>query len=379
MRLILEHLAQEGHEITVFTSQPSYNDIRQQKRPIKEKVGGIYLFRMPLLWEKKSLFFTRLLNSFLFMAGSFLYGLFCKKMQLAMAPSTPPVMMGATLRWLSKMKRCKYIYHCQDLQPEVGLVGGQFSRGWIYDWMYKVERRTVKNASSAIVLSRDMARAVKERGIAGENIKVLNNFILDRFQKGSIPSSLSKPKSKFRVLFTGNHGVYQGLCHVIQAAKLLKDYSGIVFQFVGEGLAKESMMEQAGELVGETVFFHSYVMPETIFNVLQEGDLGLVTLQPEVYRYAYPSKTMMLLAAGLPLMVVVEPHSELAGFVSENGLGWVPPPEDATALADNILKAYRTWKGGDWNFDHIPSVAEQEFGIKPNLRRWSNLIAELEK
>ena len=126
-------------------------------------------------------------------------------------------------------------------------------------------------------------------------------------------------------------------------------------------------MERLDELLDE----------ETAVKVMEESDLGLVPLQPEVYKYAFPSKTMMLLAAGLPVLVMVEVVSALGQLVRERRIGWTAPPGDAEKMAAAIMEAYEQRANGAALRQRALDAADLEFGRERLLDRWSELIERL--
>ena len=379
LKEILERLVQDGHSVTVFSAQPSYNNISKGRRPMAESIGGVKVLRMPLAWEKKSIFATRLLNTGLFLGGGLLFGLTRKQVDLAMTGSTPAIVSGGVTSLLKHIRGTPFLYHCQDLHPEAAIFGGKLDRGVMSRLMMFVEKLSHKAASSVVVLSEDMARTVRERGLPGDNISVVNNFAVagQVDTAPELPLPLSKQPGVFRVIFAGNHGVFQGLETVIEAAHMLAAEEMIHFQLIGEGQAKGRLIEQAGQLVGRTVFFHPYVQPEVAFRVMQESDLALVPLLPNVYKVAYPSKTMTCLAAGLPVLVSVEPDCALAEFVKKERVGWVCPPMDAGAMARTILEAFQARHNGGGCRERALDVASRHFGKDVVLGRWSDLINDL--
>ena len=62
--------------------------------------------------------------------------------------------------------------------------------------------------------------------------------------------------------------------------------------------------------------------------LMRQADLGVVSLAPDVVRYAFPSKTQTYLAESLPLLVLCELDSELAEVTQSAGLGAVVAPGD---------------------------------------------------
>ena len=378
LRSIAERFARDGHDVTVFAAQPSYNDIRQAQRPMREVVGGVTIIRAPLLWERKSFLPSRVANSALFMLGSLLYGVGSERPDLVMTVSTPPAFMGATARLLAGLRRTNYLYHTQDLHPEIGVIGDKLREGWFYEVMRRIELATCRNATAVVVLSEDMADSVRARGYAGDNVHVLNNFLLEQYEAvHELPKALEPREGKFRVLFAGNLGVFQGLEHVMEAAHLVADEPNIEFLFLGEGLAKAGLMKDAKDLLGKTVWFHDQVSVETAVRVMEQSDLGLVPLQPDVYKYAYPSKAMMLLSAGLPVLVVVEDTSQLSKFVAQQRIGWTCPPKNARAIATAIREAFARRHEIATQRAKARSVAEREFGRDALLHRWSELVVAL--
>lgn len=379
LKSIAERLVEDGHSVTVFTAQPSYNDVRQARLSTKECVNGVVVVRMPLLFEKKSMLWSRAINSLLFAAGSVVLGLIRPKLDLVMAHSHPPALSGLAGVALSKLRGKKFLYHCQDLNPESLQISDVAINDRLYAVLRHLERLTQKSADAVIVLSGDMVDTVRERGLSGDNVRVINNFILEQFGDASVPPGLARDSSRFRVLFAGNHGRFQGLETIIEAANLLSAREEIKFQFVGEGVMKKSAIRMAGPILGKTVYFHPQVPVEVSFRAMKESDLGLVTLHPGMYKVAFPSKTMMLLAAGLPLLASVEDSSDLARFVKEERVGWQCPPGDAEIMAAKILEAYETRAELDVFRDRARAVATASFDRNKVLNKWSALFRELEE
>ena len=70
---------------------------------------------------------------------------------------------------------------------------------------------------------------------------------------------------------------------------------------------------------------------------LNACDVGVVALCRGMYGVSVPSRTYNIMAAGRPVLAIVEPRSEIARMVEEEGAGWVVPPGDAEQLAQTIL------------------------------------------
>ena len=376
LKTIAERLAADGHNVTVYSAQPSYNDIGLKSCPRQETIGGVRILRRSLTPEKKTRLWTRILNSLLFLAGSILHVLLSPRYDLVLVNTTPAILQGATARIIKILRGIPYIYHCQDLHPEAGLYGGKFKPGILYRVLEWLDRMTVQDAATVVVLSPDMEGTLRERGLSVANVAIINNLIINEVKNDDviIPTQLEPKPGLFRAIFAGNLGHFQGLETIIEAALLLADHSEIEFLFLGNGLAKPFLEEKAGDLVGKTVLFHDFVPMDIACKVLESADVGIVCLQNNVFKVAFPSKTMMLLNAGCPLLLVVEPESSLSKFVVEEKLGRTCPPGDPQIVADmicDIASAKEVWRK---ERERIRLVAENNFGQEVILQKWSHLV-----
>ena len=69
--------------------------------------------------------------------------------------------------------------------------------------------------------------------------------------------------------------------------------------------------------------------------VRDHADLGIVSLEPDVIRAAYPSKTMTYLRNGCPILALVEP-SELSSMVVDCGAGLAGTVDDLAEVAERL-------------------------------------------
>jgi len=304
LRAIGDHWASEGHEVSVYTTQPSYKaELGLVKQPRTETLGELKVCRARLLPGSLRNMPVRAANAVLFAFALFLHVLRSQKFDVVMCSSQPPI-----------------LYHPMDLYPEV--LRNSKLPAFAFGLLRALDRSTINRADRIVVLSEDMADTLKARGLErSDHIVAQPNFNLPKFGEAEVPGEYRKSKGTFRLLFAGNVGRFQALDNVVEAAKLLADEKKIEIVFLGEGAAKKGLIEQAGELVGDTVAFLPHQPTEVADALMAEADLCLVTLAKDVYRVAYPSKTSSALALGCPVLVVVEPESHLYSFVEREGFG----------------------------------------------------------
>jgi glycosyltransferase involved in cell wall biosynthesis len=147
-------------------------------------------------------------------------------------------------------------------------------------------------------------------------------------------------EDKFVVGYFGNMGRFHDMETIISAAEILKDNENICFLFVGEGHKKQATVEYAARHSLQNCQFHTYVDRQDLGSLMHLADIGIVSLLEGQEGLSVPSKTFGLMAAGVPLIAVMSPKSEIARIVKEEGCGIVVKPGEEKVLAGSILQLY---------------------------------------
>jgi glycosyltransferase involved in cell wall biosynthesis len=379
LRSILERWAVDGHAVSVLTAQPGYNDIVHPRQPDREILGGVEVRRLGIPREVKRQPVRRLLSFLVFLGRAAWTACRGGPADVLIVNPHPPLLMGLTCRLIKALRGIPFIYHCEDIHPESALATGQVRGGLSYRLMRAVDTANCRAAALIVTLSEAMAQTLVERGVPRERIVLINNFILDAGAEaapGPSPvAAVRRDPDDLVLLFAGNLGRYQALDHVMAAAHLLRDEPGVRFLFMGEGAAKADLERAAGDLRDRTVFFSPYQPMPVAVRAMAEADVAVVSLARGVHRVAYPSKTMMVLAAGCPVLAVIEPDSALASLVRDEDLGEVCAQEDHAAMAAAVrrLRARREhWRA---RRPAIATTAQRLFGREPTLDAWTRLLA----
>jgi glycosyltransferase involved in cell wall biosynthesis len=365
--------------VTVYTAQPSYNDLAAGGRPWRETVGGVKIRRVRLLPERKRFFIGRLLNSLFFLARAVGHACLRRRYDLVLANAHPPLLAGGALWLINRLVRKPYVLHLQDIHPECLRVVGKLRDGAAYRLARRLDAQWCRRAARLVTLSDDMADSLAARGLDRRQMAVINNSPLPvEKTAGELPPLLADGDQRPQFLFAGNVGGFQALDLVVEAARQLARRREFRLVFLGAGVAKARLTAAAGDQLGRTIHFLPHVAPETAVAAMRRADFGIVSLAPEAYRYAYPSKSMTYLAAGCPVVAVVEPASQLARTVRERQLGYVAAEHSATAIAQVMERACD--ERHQWTADRrreLTAACNELFGEKQMLDEWMQLLEEL--
>jgi len=380
LRAILEDRAARGDDVEILTAQPSYNDISAERLPARESSGAVRIRRIGLPRDEKAHHLRRGANFGLFLARSGFIVARGTRPDLILVNGHPPVGMGILARSLRRWHGTSFIYHCQDIHPEVLLTGGQLSDGPLYRALRALDTKTCDSAAAVVVLSEDMRETLRQRGVRDEKILVINNFPAS-LERGSadVSSILADiPIDAFLVLFAGNLGNFQGLDALAAAARKLSQRLDIHFAFMGSGSAEARLRSQTAALQGRTVHFLGQHSVAAARSAMTRADLGVVSLLPGVHRVAYPSKLMNYVTAPCPVLAIVEDHSSIADDVRRLRLGYVCGERSADAIAHAIEHAFRErvrWNPGER--EALRLRGEAHFGQVVAMEKWNDLFERL--
>jgi len=352
----------EGHEVSVFTAQPSYKpDVDNQRQASRDRVDGIDIVRCRLIRNNGRL--ASLLNSFLFVIQLIWFIGSSRKFDFIIMSTVPQVIgaWGASLA--AALRKSRFVYHMQDIHPEGAMYSGIIKSSLLVRFLRALDMQTCHRSSAVVVLSNDMKSTLLQRDIRfDKKIKIIKNHPMNDYSK-NISELENKPicalenkgnyvlgrealnrentgskKPLFRVVFAGNIGQFQGLDTVIEAGLLLKENAQVRFVFVGDGKSRRAL-EARSEPAGKTVEFTGHKSVHEADQIIAEANLALISLGPNIHRVAFPSKILSYAKLGVPILAVVESNSELATLVKDWNMGICVNVGDAHGLANEIATA----------------------------------------
>lgn len=366
LRDICLALRSDGHDVSVIS-------VRSNPSESIDGLAGATVVRIPLSPERRDSWGRRLFNTCWYLGAIAALLLFRPRADVVLVATTPPVAPAWIVSVICRLRGSAFVYHYQDLHPESLALVGAIKQPWLVSLLARLDAHTSRRARMRIVLSEDMGRALRSRpGCEALDFRVLNNF--DPTQGADVPDSAQLPGTGKRLLFAGNLGLFQGLETVVRAVASLGEQGFLSLIFVGDGALKAKLQAASGAMLGRTIFFLDRCSPERAKSFMQAADFGLVSLAPNVIRYAYPSKVMAYLSAGLPLFVVVEGGTELANLIESEQLGLICAPGDPDALAAALLQL------GNLRMDRAEyrhrcrAVAAERFGASKLLAQWRSLF-----
>ena len=235
-----------------------------------------------------------------------------------------PLFLGFCAWIATVIKRSRFVFHIQDLQPgaavELGMVKGQR----FIQALYALERFAYRRAAAVSGISGAIMDDLERKGVPARKRIYFPNWLRSsakaRATRGAFRRRFNIPEDHFLAVYSGNLGRKQGIDVLLETAQRLNGTS-ISMVIVGAGAEQEGLAERINALNLSGLQLLPLLDDEVYASMLVDADVGLITQASGTGRYFFPSKLLTLLQAGLPVATVADAGSELARVVSEGGFG----------------------------------------------------------
>lgn len=342
-------LSKKGHKVTIFAS--SFNHFLKKElikydkgvNFVKETINGVNY-----VWIKTKKYngsFNRIINilDYTFKANKIAKKeIFDNEPDLIIGSSVHP--LAAYVGYLISKKYNKVFYFEErDLWPQTFVDFGKISeKNPLTKMMYRFEKFLYDKARRIIVLFDKAPDYVSSRGIDKNKVIHLPNGVNFNNYLNPLPDKelFDKVKDyKYKVVYTGSHGIANNLEPLIETAHILQNKMGnndIQFIFVGNGLSKEKLIKKAKDHKLKNVTFLDPIPKEKIPFLLSQADLSFISLKKSpLYKWGFSmNKIYDYMASGLPIMIYSS-KDVLGDFSDIDGVNL---SETTDELAKNIIK-----------------------------------------
>jgi glycosyltransferase involved in cell wall biosynthesis len=256
--------------------------------------------------------------------------------------TSTPLTAGIPGIFARRFRKKPFVFEVRDLWPELPVAMGAVKNPILIWGMALIEKSSYRAADRCIGLSPGIVKGIARLYPEDKISMIPNSCDLDVFDVPTQPFDWPEPikPGDFKAVFTGTHGLANGLGSLLDAAAELKKRgrNDIKIICIGDGREKEALVARAkAEGLDNCVFLNS--VPKTqLVNALHSADVGLMILKnvPAFYYGTSPNKFFDYLASRLP--VLNNYPGWLAGMIEEHNCGRVVPPDDAAAFATAMEK-----------------------------------------
>lgn len=382
--------------ITVICVVPSYTGTVEDKykthKYYRENINGVCVHRVRVPEFSKTNKKERVRNILTYFFRAMWETGKVKNADYVLSVSQPPVLGGLLGVWGKLIKKgsdgkhAKFIYQIQDFNPEQILAIDYSKNQTITRLMMALDKFSCKRADLVITVGRDLVETLNGR-FTGKKLPksiLIHNWINEkeiypleaRNEKVEAFKKQYDLEDMFVIMYSGNIGLYYDLLKLIKVIKQFrKGYTlsgtyepgprtaptekypegrGVVFVFVGSGSVLKKLVEYTERHHFENVKFIPYQDKKDLVYSLNAGDVHWCVNTKGIKGVSVPSKVYGIMAAGKPILGVLEEGSEARLLIDEIGCGICCEPGDYGRIADEI----------QWFIEHAESEELLEMGMK---------------
>lgn len=339
-----------GHDVKVVCAQPYYpewkiHDGYKKYWYSSSMNNNLEVIRCPLYVPSNITKFKRIIHLASFSFSSF-FALFSK---VSWNPDiiihvTPTLFCSLNTLIFAQISGAKSVLHIQDYEIDAMFGLSRTKDGRIKNLILKIERKIYEKYDHISTISSGMIDRAISKGVKKEKLILFPNWCeLDHLSSASYNANLF---AKFNInlnqkiiLYSGNIGEKQGLEVVIEAAKQLQDINSLHFVFVGEGAAKDNLVDLAKEYALSNISFFPLQPYEILPDLLASASVHLVIQKSGVADMMLPSKLTNILAVGGNAIITADRNTTLGNLCRDfPGIAFLCKPESCNDLILSIKK-----------------------------------------
>jgi len=335
-------------DVKVICAQPNYL-YKGITAPMNEVRNGVEIFRVYSTRLNKNIIPFKLINMTTLSFSVFFKSIFRgftagdRVLVVTTPPALPFIVAVATL-----FRGASYTLLIHDNYPEVLVATEKVSSDSILVKLMNFSNRWLyKHAARIIVVGRDM-KELLERKTAGLDVTI--DFIPNWAEleiveprpkeENQLLKSLNLT-DKFVFLYAGNMGYPNDLESLVQCISEMREDDRFHFLFLGTGAKRRWLELQIEKLKLKNVSLLDPRPRHEQIEFLNACDVAIVSLVKGMRGVSVPSRIYNLLAAGKPILAIVDESSEVSKIVEEEGVGWVVEPSQPAVLHEKIIEIYR--------------------------------------
>lgn len=364
LRDLAREMARAGWQVSVLTTG---------EKTFSEKDGGITVYRVRTGQNPKGFFgYARILARLYFAAMG------QARHDLVVTLTDPPLLVTIGRRF-AKKRHCAHMHWCHDLYPDLFPSIGVNMPGFLLKSLSRTARRSMNKSGKVIAVGRCMGKYLAHTGVETGRISVIPNWpdqeIVDVQRKtrsndvrmkNDVPNArpaeqlIRDPSPRFRILYAGNIGRAHPMNTILEAAEVLSVHPEIEFAFVGDGPNHDRLASERARRGLQNVKLLPYQPASMLKDLMESGDLHLVSMRDDAAGLLVPCKFYSALAAARPTIYIGPDDTEIARIIKDYGCGAIVPQGDGNRLAQAILY-FRNEPGAWFDAQQGAEAAAQEY------------------
>jgi glycosyltransferase involved in cell wall biosynthesis len=331
-------------EISVFTAENSRLSENHNFKKF-ETYEGVKIHRVKNIGKHHGNLFNRLKFSIGFIIKSFFFLLNNSNNYDILIITTNPPFLGVLILILRLFKKIPYVVIAYDIYPQIlDKMGILNNKSLVYKFWKWLNIKVYNNASKIISIGEDMTSIIQSdmSVIDSSKIELIYNW---SDKKKVFP--VSKEKNNFLIdhnfsdkkilLYSGTMGSTHNIEDILIAANDLRHHKDILFLFIGSGAKENKVKDYIENSDNSNVILMPFQPIEIISQTISSASMSFVCLDSAFTGLSVPSKSYGIMAAGVPIIGIMDSNSEISITIERFNCGIVWNNKMKSNLSDIII------------------------------------------
>ncbi|MDQ2823851.1 MAG: WcaI family glycosyltransferase [Verrucomicrobiota bacterium] len=325
-----EFLREQGVDVemvTTFAYYPAWRKSAEDRRLLfrTDVINSVRVHRCWHFVPERVSAWKRIIHEATFIVTSTIRVLSLKRADVYLIAS-PPLLLGMAAAFVTALKRAAFVFHVQDLQPDAAVGLNMLRPGWFTRALYWLEAFAYKHATRVSGISEEILDAFRRKGVPDEKLILFPNGVAIPTDSQIPAAGAFRPKhgfsaDEFLAVYAGNLGVKQGLDILLDAADRLRSEAKIRIVLCGDGAERASLAQEIADRSLTNMSMLPLKFGLDYQELLVDADVSLITQQSGSGNAFFPSKLLVTLAYGSPVITVADEESALARAVANGRFG----------------------------------------------------------
>ncbi len=292
--------------------------------------------------------------------------------------STPPITLVKAIGYVRKRDSAKTYLLLKDIFPQnavdIGMMNKSGLKGLLYKFFRHKEKKLYAVSDYIGCMSQANVDYVLQHNpeVKADNVEVCPNAVevvdmrVSINDRDEMRRKYGIPLDKKVFVYGGNLGKPQGIPFLIKCLESQKDNLDIFFLIVGDGTEFSKLDEFMKTSKQSNVKLMKRLPKEDYDRMVGSCDVGMIFLDHRFTIPNFPSRLLSYMQAGMPVLAVTDPNSDIGKVVTENGFGWWCESNDVGEFNKKILEICNENLGemGEQGFEFL----DKEFSVERAYR-----------
>lgn len=248
-----------------------------------------------------------------------------RNFDLVLTP-TPPITFVDIVAWLkSKYAMPSYLI-LRDIFPQNARDLGMIKNPLLFHYFRKKEKKLYRYSDHIGCMSQGNIDYVIKHNpeVDPQKLSLLPNWqkLYPPSEKNNSAKSKYGLDGKFIAIFGGNIGEPQKIENIVELANMYRDNHNIVFLIVGTGTRKGFLEQLVARQKLDNIIIHNTLPRNDYHDLVQNADVGLISLSEKFTIPNIPSKTLSYFNARIPILAFIDANTDYGKILDESQSGF---------------------------------------------------------